>query len=96
MQLLNQLVRTFNNTIELCELERDTYMAKLSRDLDSQTFSEHELFLSRIMENRHQNTLECQGTKINRLCHKSVGSCSNQDNHVTGNTYNNIEATQTE
>ena len=64
-------IRAINNTIELFGLETHTRMANLSSDLDRQTLNECHSFINRVKEARHQNTLECQRTKFNRLWHKS-------------------------
>ena len=40
MELMNEQIRTINNTIGVCGLERDMCITATSRDLDKVTFSE--------------------------------------------------------
>ena len=84
--LMNERERKINNTIELCGLQRDACIGKLNRAIGKQTMKECQEMIETNMEGRHQNTLERQRTKLNRLFHKTKGGRSNSN---IGNIYTN-------
>ena len=46
--LLNECVRTMNNTIELCSLQKDTCISKCTRALDKQAMKDWQDMIERI------------------------------------------------
>ena len=68
--LLNERIRTINNTLEMLECQRDTCMNQLSRVLDQEVMEEYEVFMNGTKETRHFKTLEWQKAKFERLCMK--------------------------
>ena len=55
MQLLNECLRTIYNTIELCTIQRDTFINQLVRFLDEVTFGECQAFMNRVRETRQKH-----------------------------------------
>ena len=51
--LLNERIRTINNTIELCKHEKDTCIEDLSKVLDQDDMEECKRFMFNIKEERH-------------------------------------------
>ena len=84
-QLLNECIRSVNNTLELLMLKRDACIEELkeniqdkSRDKDQdKTFEECGSFIKRIIEYRHNQVLNRQRQKFENLQQKKIG-CSNQ------------------
>ena len=84
-QLLNECIRSVNNTLELLMLKRDACIEELkeniqdkSRDKDQdKTFEECGSFIKRIIEYRHNQVLNRQRQKFENLQWKKIG-CSNQ------------------
>ena len=78
--LLNERIRTINNTWQMLECQRDTCMNQLSRVLDQEVIEECKEFMNKIKEARHFKTLEWQKPKFERLCMKmkntGKGGCS--------------------
>ena len=79
-QLLNEKIRTINNTLEIYEHQRDTCIDHLTRVLDKTMMEEWKEFIDRVREARHKKTLECQMAKYERLCEKRGGH-SNHDHY---------------
>ena len=79
--LLNERVRTINNTIEMLECQCHMCRTELSRVLDREIMAECDKIMFKIKENRHYNTLERQKAKLDRLIRReepvSKGGCSN-------------------
>ena len=48
-------------------------MNQLKDNLDKETMEECERFIKDKRETRHLNTLDCQVSKFERLCHKKTG-----------------------
>ena len=65
--LFNERIRTINNTLEMLECHRDTYMNKLCRMLDQEVMEESKVFINKTKEARHIKTLDCQKAKFERL-----------------------------
>ena len=75
--LLNERIRSINNTITMTGIQRDKCKNKLNAILDKKTMDECLEFIEFIRESRHIKTLERQTIKFNWLCHKNTGGCSN-------------------
>ena len=58
--LLNESIRSINNTINLFLYQRDTCIDQLNRMLDKETMEECEKFINMTVGSRHKRTLECQ------------------------------------
>ena len=61
--LLNERVRTINNTIKILECQYHTCRTELSRVLDQEIMAECDKIMFKIKEDRHYNTLERQTAK---------------------------------
>ena len=70
--LLNERVRTINNTIEMLECQCHTCKTELSKVVDQETMAECIEFMFKIKEDRHYNTLERQKAKLDRLIRKEL------------------------
>ena len=81
--LLNERIRSINNTITMLELQWDTCKNKLGGIINKEIMEECTKFIKLRSEARHNNTLERQTAKYKQLCHKNTGGCSNiqDDNH---------------
>ena len=77
--LLNERIRTINNTLDMLEWQRDPCMYKLSRVLDHGAMEESKSFIICKNEARHCKTLECQKIKFKRPRRKNKGGPSNQN-----------------
>ena len=79
--LLNERVRSINNTINMFMYQRDTCIDWLKNVLDKETMEECVRFINIKQESRHIKTLECQRLTLERLCQKysmiTKGDCSN-------------------
>ena len=79
--LLNERIRTINNSIAMFTIERDTCMNHLKDNLDKETMERCERFIKEKREVRHFKTFERQVSKFERLCHRKTGGCTNNQ-HV--------------
>ena len=81
--LLNERVRTINNTIEMLEHQCHTCRTELTRVLDQEIMAECDEIMFKIKEDRHYHTLERQKAKLDRLIRRedpvNKGGCSNQN-----------------
>ena len=68
--LLNERIRTINNTIELCKHERDTCVEDLSKVMGQEDMEECERFMFNIKEERHLKTMARQKRKLEALQRK--------------------------
>ena len=92
--LLNERIRSINNTINMLKVQVDTCKNHLENILDKESMEECIGFIKDKRESRHLKTLEHQKLKFQRLCHKSKkieGGCSktkhgNHDQIKTNNT----------
>ena len=78
--LLNERVRSVNNTIAMLKIQSDTCMEQLNQVLDKENKEECIQFIKEKKESRHLKTLERQKSKFDRLCQKSgkkISGCSN-------------------
>ena len=85
--LLNERIRSVNNTINMLKMQIDTCMEQLESCLSGRAMEDCKVFIKNRRELRHNNTLVRQLLKFNRLCHKNKiqGGHSNygekQDGH---------------
>ena len=77
-QLLNECIRSINNTIEINMFRRDAYFHQLERELDQGTLQECINFINKVRECRHRKVQDRQIKKFNVLVQKTSG-CSKQD-----------------
>ena len=61
--LLNERIRSINNTITMLEIQRDTCINKLSGSINKKIMEECTTFIKLRREARHNNTLERQTAK---------------------------------
>ena len=80
--LLNERLRTINNTLEMFEYQRDTCIDHFCRALDKEAMEKCKNFINRTREARHKKTLDHQKAKFERLYQKSMGGHSNQDQYI--------------
>ena len=94
---MNEHIRSRNNTVELCGLQRYACIGKLSKVLDKPTMKEYQDIIERSMEVRHDNMLEWQWTNLTWLCIKGRGGHSNYDNisSMYTNGHSNTHGTNT-
>ena len=77
--LLNERIKSINNSIAMFTIQRDTCMNQLKDNLDKETMEKCERFIKEKREIRHLRTFDWQVSKFERLCHKKTGGCiSNQ------------------
>ena len=69
--LLNQRVRSVNNTIAMLKIQSDTCIDQLKDVQDRESMEECTQFIKGKRESRHLKTLERQKSKFDRLCQKS-------------------------
>ena len=93
--LLNERIRSINNTLSMLKEQGDTCIFQLEERLDRDSMEECRNFIKIKRESRHYKTLEWQRNKLERLCQrkKSVKSaksgCSNIQDGDQNNTANN-------
>ena len=66
--LLNERIRSINNTLYMLEQRRDTCIFQLEEKLDRESMEECKEFIKIKREARHLNTLDRQRNKLERLC----------------------------
>ena len=76
MALLNQGIRSINNSITMFKLLRDTCINQLESILDKKTMKECKVFIEIRRERRHLSALDQHLNKFKRLCHDCTGGCS--------------------
>ena len=69
--LLNERIRSVNNTINMLKIQRDTCIDQLKTCLDGRTMEECELFIDKKRESSQNSTLVRQLQKFEQLCHKN-------------------------
>ena len=80
ISLLNERIRSINNTINMLGLQRDTCIRKLKEKIGEDLMKECEIFIEKRREARHYKTMSRQKMKLEALCQKSSsdrGGCSN-------------------
>ena len=78
--LLNERVRSVNNTITMLKIQSVTCIEQLNEVLDRESIEECTQLIKEKRESRHLKTLERQKSKFDRLCQKSrkrEGGCLN-------------------
>ena len=88
--LLNERIRSINNTLNMLEHRRDTCIFQLEEKLDRECMEECREFIKIKREARHLNTLESQRNKLEKLCHKNRSAKSGCSNVQHGNHSNNV------
>ena len=90
--LLNERIRSINNTIYMFNLQLDTCKTNLAKKIKEEDLKNCEDFIEARREARHYKTMDRQKKKLERLCQKNSterGGCSNQHgNHTCINTEN--------
>ena len=76
--LLNERVRSINNSITMFKMQWDTCINTLENALDRGTMHDCYDFIKMRRERRHFKTLERQLSKFYRLCQKNTGCPSSQ------------------
>ena len=71
--LLNERIRSMNNSIAMFTIQMDTCMNKLKDNLDKEIMNECERFIKEKREIKHLRTFDCHISKFERLCHKKTG-----------------------
>ena len=69
--LLNERIRSINNTLNMLKQRRDTCIFQLEEKLDRESMEECREFIKIKREARHLNTLDRQRNKLERLCQKN-------------------------
>ena len=69
--LLNERIRTINNTIEMLEHEKDTCIEGLSKVLNQEDMAECSKFMFKTKGDRHYKTMARQKNKLERLGRKN-------------------------
>ena len=81
--LLNERIRTINNTIETLEHQCHTCRSDLNKVLDQEIMEECDKTIEKIKEDRHYKTMMRQKEKLNNLMRKkelgNKGGCSNSN-----------------
>ena len=89
--LLNERIRSINNTINMLNHQRDTCKTDLEKRIREETMEECKEFINIRKEARHFMTMERQKQKIDRLCHKNSigkGGQSNMHGNLTTTSMN--------
>ena len=89
--LLNEWVRSINNSLAMFKELKDTCINNLTTILEDKRMKECESFIKIKREERHQKTLKRQLSKFERLCHRNAGGHSNNQDgtiHVWTNNMN--------
>ena len=84
-KLLNECIRSINNSLELYMYERGSIIQQLEERLgQSNLLEECQDFINRVIECRHQRVMTRQKRKFELLCQCKTGGCSNKEDHVDG------------
>ena len=66
-QLLNECIRSINNSLELYMYEKEAYFHLLREKLEKNTMEECQHFMNRVVEAKHQQVLVHQRSKFKAL-----------------------------
>ena len=88
--LLNERIRSINNTLNMLKEQRDTCINHLEERLDRDSMEECKSFIKIKREARHQKTLDRQKNKLERLCHKNRNAKSGHSNIQHGDHNNTV------
>ena len=89
--LLNEIIRTVNNTLQMLECLRGTCINKLYRVIDQEVMEECKVFMNKTREAKHVKTIYCQKAKFERLWLKNRSGHSkngNQYKYYSGGNHN--------
>ena len=84
-KLLNECIRSINNSLELYTYERNSIVQQLEEKFEqdhSNLLEECQDFIKRIIECRHHRVLAQQKRKFELLCQWKTGGHSNKEDHV--------------
>ena len=98
ISLLNERIRSINNSIVMFKIVIDTCINQLESRVDEATMDECHSYIERRREQRHQETKERQLSKFYRLCQCQRDGCSNlwHGNHGSIHTCINANNTSTD
>ena len=82
--LLNERVRSINNSLPMFKMQQDTCINILEKALDRETLGICHDFIEVRRERRHFKTLERQLSKFHRLCHKNTTGHSSLEHGADG------------
>ena len=88
--LLNERIRSINNTLSMLKEQRDTCIYQLEERLDRYSMEECKNFIKIKRESRHYKTLERQKNKLEGLCHKNSSAESGHLNIQHGDLNNTV------
>ena len=88
--LLNERIRSINNTLSMLKEQRDTYIFQLEERLGRDSLEECRNFIKIKREARHYKTLERQRNKLERLCQRNRNAKSGCSNIQHGNQNNTV------
>ena len=82
-KLLNECIRSINNSLELYMYEREAIVQQLEDKLDQNKniLEECHDFIKRVIEARHQRVWDQQKKNLSCCTSKKTGDCSNKGNH---------------
>ena len=82
-KLLNERIRSINNSLEIYMYERNSIAHQLEERLGhSNIVKECQDFINRVIECRHQRVMTRQKGKFELLCQRKTGGRSNKGDHV--------------
>ena len=82
-KLLNERIRSINNSLEIYMYERSSIVHQLEERLgQSNIIKECQDFINRVIECRHQRVMTRQKRKFELLCQRKTGGRSNKEDHV--------------
>ena len=82
--LLNETVRTINNTINMFSWQINTCIEELKNEIKKEDMEECYRFIEGQRETRHLKTQKRQLEKFQRLCQRNTGGHSNHTNSSSG------------
>ena len=95
LSLLNEKIRSINNSITMFRTIRDTCKNQLESMVDKETMEECNKYIENRREQRHLKTLERHLSKFHRLCHGYTDGHSNSQHGENGHTNTYICTTTT-
>ena len=91
--LLNERVRSINNSITMFKMQWDTCINTLENVIDRETMHDCYDFIKIRRERRHFKTLERQLSKYYRLCQKNTIGCPSSQHGEHGRHYHILSKT---
>ena len=92
--LLNERIRSINNTIYMFNLQRDTCITNLASKIKEEDLKNCEDFIEARREARHYKTMERQKNKLERLCQRNSRNSTERGGH--SNQHGDHTCTNTE